>query len=260
MKFPGFDLTGKVALVTGGSRGLGRGIALGLAHAGADVAICGRNEETAKATAAEIAGLGRTGLAIRADVSIVSDINNMVEQVMDKFQHIDILVNSAGINYRMPAVEMTEEYWDAIIDANLKGTFFCCQAVGKVMIQQNKGKIINIGSLTSTIALPRVGPYGATKGGVHILTKTLAIEWAPYNINVNCIGPGFYRTDLAQPLFDTPGWQEELLDMVPMNRPGVPEDLMGTAIFLASDASDYITGQTIFVDGGFLAGWKKFQP
>jgi len=259
MKFPSFDLMGKVALVTGGSRGLGRGIALGLAHAGADVAICGRNEETAKATAAEIEKLGRTELAIRADVSIVSDINNMVEQVMDKFQHIDILVNSAGINYRMPAVEMTEEYWDAIIDVNLKGTFFCCQAVGKIMVQQNSGKIINIGSLNSTIALPGVGPYGATKGGVHILTKALAIEWAPHNINVNCIGPGFYNTDLARPLFETPGWEERLLDMIPMNRSGTLEDLMGIAVFLASNASDYLTGQTIFVDGGFLAGWKRFQ-
>jgi len=259
MKFPNFDLTGKVALVTGGSRGLGRGIALGLANAGADVAICGRNKETAKNTADEITELGRTGLAIKADVSIVSDINNMVEQVIDKFQRIDILVNSAGTNYRMTALEMTEERWDAIIDVNLKGTFFCCQAAGKIMIQQNKGKIINIGSLNSTIALPTVGPYGATKGGVHILTKALAIEWAPYNINVNCIGPGFYNTDLARPLFETPGWQEKLLDMIPMNRPGVPEDLMGMSVFLASEASDYVTGQTIFVDGGFLAGWKKFQ-
>lgn len=259
MKFPTFDLTGKVALVTGGSRGIGRGIALGLANAGADVAICSRVEETVKNTATEIENLGRKSLPIKADVAKVADINAMVAKVMDEFGHIDILVNVAGLNIRMPAVQYTEEQWDVILDANLKGTFFCCQAVGKVMIEQNKGKIINIGSLTSSIGLPAIAPYSASKGGVLQLTKSLAIEWAAHNINVNCIGPGFYRTDLTQNLFNRPEWSEKLLTMIPMNKPGMPEDLIGTAVFLASDASDYMTGQIIYVDGGFLAGWKEFS-
>ncbi len=259
MKFPSFDLTGKVALVTGGSRGIGRCIALGLANAGADVAICGRTEKTAKNTATEIENLGRKSLPIKADVSKVADINRMVADTTEEFGHIDILVNAAGLNARMPAVQYTEEQWDFILDANLKGTFFCCQAVGKMMIKQNKGKIINIGSLTSGIGLPTVAPYAASKGGVLQLTKTLAIEWAKYNINVNCIGPGFHKTDLTQPLFGRPEWTERLLTMLPMNRPGTPEDLIGTAVFLASDASDYLTGQIIYVDGGFLAGWKEFS-
>ncbi len=259
MKFPTFDLTGKVALVTGGSRGIGRGIALGLANAGADVAICSRVEETVKKTATEIENLGSKSLPIQADVAKVADINAMAAKVMDEFGHIDILVNVAGLNIRMPAVEYTEEQWDVILDANLKGTFFCCQAVGKVMIEQNKGKIINIGSLTSSIGLPAIAPYSASKGGVLQLTKSLAIEWAAHNINVNCIGPGFYRTDLTQNLFNRPEWSEKLLTMIPMNKPGMPEDLIGTAVFLASDASDYMTGQIIYVDGGFLAGWKEFS-
>jgi len=264
MQFPGFDLTGKVALVTGGSRGLGRGIALGLANAGADVAICSRTEETVRNAAAEIEDLGRKSLPIKADVSKVADINRMVAEVMDEFGHIDILVNAAGLNIRMPAVQYTEEQWDFILGANLKGTFFCCQAVAKVMIKpegtlQNKGKIINIGSLTSGIGLPTVAPYAASKGGVLQLTKTLAIEWAKYNINVNAIGPGFHQTDLTQPLFSNPEWTERLLTMLPIERPGTSEDLIGAAVFLASDASDYMTGQIIYVDGGFLAGWKEFS-
>ena len=259
MKFPSFDLTGRVALVTGGSRGIGHAIALGLANAGADVAICSRTEETVKSTANEIENLGRKSLPIKTDVSKVDDINRTVAEIMDKFGHIDILVNSAGLNIRKPAIEYTEEEWDFILDANLKGTFFCCQAVGKVMMEQNKGKIINIGSITSSLGLPTVSPYTASKGGVLQLTKTLAIEWAKYNINVNCIGPGFYKTDLTKPLFGRPGWTERLLTMVPMDKPGMPEYLIGTAVFLASDASDYITGQIIYVDGGFLAGWKEFS-
>ena len=252
-------LSGKVALITGGSRGIGRYIALGLAEAGADIVIASRKLPDLEAAAQEISQTGRKVLPITANVRYMEEINNLVSKTLAEFGHIDILVNAAGLNIRMPAVEYTEEQWDFILDANLKGTFFCCQAVGKVMIKQNKGKIINIGSLTSGIGLPSITPYAASKGGVLQLTKSLAIEWGKYNINVNCIGPGFHKTDLTQPLFSRPKWTERLLAMIPMDRPGMPEDLIGTAVFLASDASDYITGQIIYVDGGFLAGWKEFS-
>lgn len=256
MRFPSFDLTGRVALVTGGGRGIGRGIALALANAGADVAICSRTEEQLRRTAAEIEKMGRTSLVIRTDVARTDEINRMVSKVLDKFQRIDILVNAAGVNLRLPATEVTEEIWDSIVDINLKGTFFCCQAVGRVMIEQKKGKIINIGSLTSHIGIPTIAPYAATKSGILALTKTLAIEWAKYNINVNCIGPGYYKTEMTRKLFEDPKWVEKVLKNIPMNRTGTVEDLMGIAVFLVSDASDYITGQIIYVDGGFLAGWK----
>lgn len=255
MKFPTFDLTDKVALVTGGSQGLGRGIALGLANAGADVCICARTEERVKNTAAGIEKIGKRSLGIKADVSKLSDIKKTFEQIIDTFGRFDILVNAAGTNQRVPSLKVTEELWDKIINVNLKGTFFCCQEAGKLMVKQKKGKIINIGSLTSAIGIATIAPYSATKGGVLQLTKVLALEWARYNINVNCIGPGFFKTELTAPLFTKPEWVEKMLDQVAMDRPGVPEDLIGTAIFLASDASDYLNGEIIFVDGGFLAGW-----
>lgn len=260
MKFPTFELTDKVALVTGGSQGLGRGIALGLANAGADVCICARTEERVENTATEIENMGQRSIGIRADVSKFSDIEDMFKQITDTFGRIDILVNAAGTNQRMPSLELTEEVWDKIVDVNLKGTFFCCQAAGKIMAKQKKGKIINIGSLTSAIGIATIAPYSATKGGVLQLTRVLALEWAKYNINVNCIGPGYYQTELTQPLFDNPKWVESVLDQIAMDRPGLPEDLAGTAVFLASDASDYLTGEIIFVDGGFLAGWHGGLP
>jgi len=255
MKFPTFDLTDKVAFVTGGSQGLGRGIALGLANAGADVCICARTEERVQNTSAEIEQMGKKSLGIKADVSKISDIKDSFKKIVDTFGKLDILVNAAGINKRIPSLEMTEELWDKIVDVNLKGTFFCCQEAGKIMAKHQKGKIINIGSLTSSIGIATIAPYSATKGGVLQLTKVLAIEWAQYNINVNCIGPGFFKTELTEPLFNKPEWFEKLLDRVAIERPGFPEDLIGTAVFLASDASDFLTGELINVDGGFLAGW-----
>lgn len=246
-------LEGKVAVVTGGSRGLGRGMALALAEAGADVAVASRTLSTLKEVSQEIEGKGRRSLAVELDVCNLPTIDQMVKKVVDEFGRIDILVNNAGMNIRKPTVQVTEEDWDKIISTNLKGAFFCAQAVGKVMIRQKRGKIINIGSLTSKVALPNMAPYAATRGGILQLTKTLAVEWAKYNINVNAIGPGYFKTAQTAPLFTDKRWVEEILKKIPLGRTGLPEDLGGTVVFLASDASDYITGQIIFVDGGWLA-------
>jgi len=245
-----------VALVTGGGRGIGRAIALALAHAGADVAISGRTLSQLQDTATEIHGLGRKSLTVVADISKLQDIENMVSTTAKEFGKIDILVNNAGINKRVPSVEVTEELWDSILDTNLKGTFFCCQAVGKLMLKQRKGKIINICSLTSQIGMETIAPYEASKTGVLGLTRSLAAEWSKHGINVNAIGPGYHETDLTRPLLENKAWLDRLMPRIPIGRVGTTEDLMGAAVFLASDASDYVSGEIIYVDGGFLSGWS----
>lgn len=247
------SLSGQVAVVTGGSRGLGRGMALALAEAGANIAVASRTLSALKEVSQEIEGKGRESLAVKLDVCDLSSIDRMVHRVLDEFGKIDILVNNAGMNIRKSTVEVTEGDWNKIVDTNLKGAFFCAQAVGKVMIEQKKGKIINIGSLTSKVAFPNMAVYAATRGGILQLTKTLAVEWAKYNINVNAIGPGYFRTAQTDPLFADKKWVEETVKKIPLGRTGLPEDLGGTVVFLASDASDYVTGQMIFVDGGWLA-------
>lgn len=247
------SLSNRVAIVTGGSRGLGKGMALALAEAGADVVVASRTLSALKEVSQEIKDKGRKSLAIELDVWDLSSINRMVEKVLDEFGKIDILVNNAGMNIRKPTIEVTEEDWNKIVNTNLKGAFFCAQAVGKVMIKQRRGKIINIGSLTSKVAFPNMAVYAATRGGILQLTKTLAVEWAKYNINVNAIGPGYFKTSQTAPLFADKQWFEETLKKIPLGRTGLPEDLGGTVVFLASEASDYITGQMVFVDGGWLA-------
>jgi len=252
------NLNGKVAIVTGGSRGLGKGYALALAEAGANVAIADiiSAEEALSALkkiSSEAKDERRKFLAIKFNVTNLSSINQMVEKVVDEFGKIDILVNNAGMNIRKPAIEVTGEDWDKVVNTNVKGAFFCAQAVGKVMIKQRRGKIINIGSLTSKVALPNMVAYAVSRGGILMLTKSLAIEWAKYNINVNAIGPGYFKTSQTASLFADKHWVEETLKKIPLGRAGLPEDLGGTVVFLASEASDYITGQMIFVDGGWLA-------
>jgi len=247
------SLNGKVAIVTVGSRGLGRGMALALAEAGADVVVASRTLSALREVSQEIKDKGRRALPIELDVWDLFSINQMVEKVLDEFGKIDILVNNAGMNIRKPAIEVTEEDWDRVVNTNLKGAFFCAQAVGKVMIKQRRGKIINIGSLTSKVALPNMIAYAASRGGIMMLTRSLAVEWAKYNINVNAIGPGYFKTSQTAPLFADKHWVEETLKKIPLGKTGLPEDLGGTAVFLASEASDYITGQMIFVDGGWLA-------
>jgi NAD(P)-dependent dehydrogenase (short-subunit alcohol dehydrogenase family) len=256
MQFPNFSLNGRIALVTGGSRGIGRAIALALAHAGADVAISGRTTSQLQDTTGEINVLGRKALAVTADVSKVQNIEKMIDTVVKEFGKVDILVNNAGINKRTPSLEMTEELWDSIIDTNLKAAFFCSQAAGRHMLKQKKGKIINIGSLTSQIGMATIVPYGASKTGILGLTRALAAEWARYGINVNAIGPGYHETDLTRPLLQNKEWRAKLDPRIPLGRVGTTEDLMGVAVFLASDASDYVSGEIIYVDGGFLSGWN----
>jgi len=248
------NLSGKTAVVTGASRGLGKSMALGLAEAGADIILVSRGMPELKVVAQEIEKLERRAMPISADISNLGDINVMVETAVGEFGRIDILVNNAGTTVRMPSESFTEEAWDKVIDVNLKGAFFCAQAVGKVMINQRSGKIINIASLLSVIGVPTAVAYAASKGGISQLTKTLAVEWAKYNIRVNAIGPGYFRTDLTKPLQEDKVRSAQILSRIPLGRWGEPDDLKGVVVFLASEASDYITGQTIYADGGWLAG------
>jgi 2-deoxy-D-gluconate 3-dehydrogenase len=256
---PTFDLTGRVALVTGASRGLGRGIALILAAAGADVVIVARSAEALERVAAEIRELGREALAIPADLTDCREGIRAVEETVRHFGRLDILVNNAGTNLRKPAFEVTEADWDYMVSLNLKTAFFTAQAAGRHMVaafQQDpsyRRKIINIGSVATSLALPNASVYGVTKGGIGQLTKCLALEWAKLGVNVNAIAPGYFYTDLTEPLLTHPEHSARILGRTPLGRTGEIADLAGAVVFLASPASDYITGQVIYVDGGWTA-------
>ncbi len=246
-----FDLTGKVAIITGGNRGIGFAIAGGLATAGAAVVVANRTVEEGQQAANALKAQGMQAMAVQTDVSEKSSVDHLVKTVMDECNQIDILVNSAGVIQRGPVEDFTEEQWDYIIDINLKGLFFCCQRVGKEMIKRKKGKIINISSNVSEVIQNLRVVYAVSKAGVSHLTKGLALEWAGYNINVNAIGPGPTITELNKKYFEeNPHDLQERIDSIPMARVGDPLDHVGAAIFLASDASDYVTGQTLLVDGG----------
>jgi len=247
------SLKGKAGIVTGVSRGLGKGIAIGLAQAGADLAITGRNLEKIERVAEEIKSWGGEVLPLQVEVTRKEDIDRMVGKTLERFGKIDFLFNNAGKITRVPSEEFSEKDWDEEINVNLKGTFLCCQAVGRVMIKQKRGKIINISSVASFIGGKNIPAYSASKGGVSQLTKSLASDWAKYNIRVNAIGPGYFMTDFTEALRRDPERFSAINARIPLGRWGEPEDLAGIAVFLASDASDYITGQTIFVDGGWLA-------
>lgn len=247
-----FLLKGKVALVTGGNRGLGKAIALALAEAGADVAVISKSGEGVEETVLKIQSLGRKALGIQGDVAIPKDAHRMVQEVLEKFGRLDILVNAAGVNQRIPSLEVSEDDWDWILNTNLKGTFFMSQAAGKIMISQSKGSIINIASLLSVVGIPTLAPYAASKAGVLGITRVLAAEWGPSGVRVNAIAPGYFRTRMTEKLFADPAWTQRLLQQVPLGRAGEPEDLAGITVFLASDASAYLTGQVIYVDGGYL--------
>jgi NAD(P)-dependent dehydrogenase (short-subunit alcohol dehydrogenase family) len=250
-----FCLEGKSALVTGAGGGLGSALAEGLAGAGAAVALADLPGSPAlREVHDRLARQGYTVSTVEADLSDVSVAPTMVQQVVDRHGSIDILVNCAGINQREPILEVTPEVYDRIMTVNLRAVYFLSQAVARAMKDNGSGKIINVGSLTSAIALSDVSVYGCTKSAVAQLTKTMAVEWAQYNIQVNAIGPGFMRTPLSDPVWANPtrrGWMEA---RIPARRGGEPDELVGVAILLASPASSYISGQIIFVDGGFLAG------
>jgi len=249
-----FSLTNRIAIVTGSSRGIGLAIALGLAQAGAKVVVTSRHLPDVEKVAEEIRAGGRQALALETDVSQVAQVERMVEAILENFGRIDILVCNAGISPIYKRAELvSEEEWDAIIAVNLKGVFLCCRAVGRVMIQQKRGKIINIASVGAAVALPRLIAYCAAKGGVEQITKVLAVEWAPYNIQVNALAPGWVETELTRGLRESPRLNEAITRQIPVGRFAVPEEVVGAAIFLASDASDYVTGHTLFVDGGFMA-------
>ena len=248
-----FSLGGLSAVVTGGTRGLGKGIAEGLLRAGAKVCVAGRDEERAKAAATELSPLGKA-VGLRCDVRKPDDLDRLFARARDAFGAVSVLVNSAGVNLRKPAVEYTAEDWDYIVETNLKGTFFACTAFAKPLISGGgKGSVINIASLASARSLPtNIPPYVASKGGVALLTRSLAGEWAPYGIRVNAIGPGYFLTEMTRPLLEDPEKRGVFLSRIPMGRFGEPRDLAGTAVFLASRASAYVTGQVIYVDGGYL--------
>ncbi len=249
-----FSLKGKSGIVTGGGSGIGRAIATGVAQAGAEVVIAGRNKERLEKTASEIRKFGGPVLPFQADVSRIEDIRRLVDRSVKEFGKIDFLFNNAGTIRRNPSEDFTEKDWDEVVNTNLKGPFFLAQAVARVMIsQKRKGKIINTSSLSAVQGGKRVPAYAASKGGLAQVTKTMANDWAKYNILVNAIGPGWVRTELTEALQQDKERHAEILGRIPLGRWADPEDLVGAAVFLASDASDYITGQTIFVDGGWLS-------
>ena len=253
MSYPGLDLNGKTAVVIGGSSGIGRALALGLAQAGADVIPSARRAAEVAAAAADIQRRGRRSLAITCDVTSEPSLRQLLQQALTAFGKVDILVNSAGIARRSPTLDLSEQDWDAILDINLKGVLHACKIFGRHMLDRRYGRIINIASLSSFLGLFEVAAYAASKGGVLSLTRSLAVEWAPHGVCVNAIMPGVFRTALNQKLLDgTPRGQEFLL-RTPMKRFGQVEELVGAAIFLASDSAGFVTGATIPVDGGFLA-------
>ncbi len=251
--FSEFDLSGKVAIVTGAGRGMGYCIALALAKYGSDLVVCSRTASDLERVAEEARGFGGAVLIQQMDICRNSEIERMVEESVEAFGHIDILVNSAGVNIPQWAVDVTEDAWDKIMATNLKGLFFCTKAVGKVMIQQKRGKIINVSSQSGSVGLPQRAAYCSSKGGVNLLTKVLAIEWAKYNINVNAIAPTFIETPMTKPMFENEGFRKYALGNIPLGRVGKPEDVVGAVIYLASDASDLVTGHVLLIDGGWTA-------
>ena len=253
MTFPGLDLAGRTAVVIGGTSGIGRAIALGLADAGADVVPTGRRAKLAQEVAREIESRGRKSLAIAADVTDTDSIEALASAVIGAFGKVDILVNAAGITVRRPTLDVPDDEWEKIMDTNLTGMLRGCRAFGRHMIEQRYGRIINIGSLTSVVALHEVSAYGASKAGVAALTKSLAVEWAPHGVCVNAILPGVFRTALNEGLLDGTDRGKELLMRTPMRRFGQPDELAGAAVFLASEAASFVTGHLLTVDGGFLA-------
>lgn len=248
-----FDLTGKVALVSGGSRGIGRGIAAALAQAGATVVVTARDEEGLIRAAESIGGEGvRAGYRV-LDVSDTGAIPGVVESIMAEYGRIDILVNAAGVNRRVPLVDVAESDYDWIMDINLKGAYFLGQAVGTHMVTRGTGKIINIASINGHASLPKVSVYAATKGGLLALTRSMAAEWGSRGVQANAISPGLVYTDLTSKVLDRPEVRDWLKAATPAGRMGTVADCVGAAVFLASPASDYVSGQVIIVDGGMLA-------
>lgn len=255
-----FDLTGRVALVTGCSRGLGQVFARALANAGADLAITSRSIDDMADFKSEIEAMGRRCETFACDVRDYDSIQNAVAGATAAYGAIDILVNNAGCNRRKPALEVTWDDWNLILDTNLRGTFFVAQAVARGMVERGYGRIINIGSVTSVNGYAGLGPYGASRGGVKQLTMSLADDWGRYGITVNCLAPGWFKTAQNAVMYEDADWVAYLSDRIPLKRPGAPNDLNGAVVFLASEASAYVTGQTLLVDGGISTGAVRALP
>jgi gluconate 5-dehydrogenase len=249
-----FDLTGQTAIVTGTSRGLGQYFARALAQAGANLILTSRRRESLAPFAAEIESLGRRAISLELDVHDQKSIERMAAEAEAAFGQIHILVNNAGCNVRKPALNVTWDDWNQVLDTNLRGTFFVAQAVARSMIANNYGRIINIGSVTSVFGYAGLAPYGASRGGVRQLTMSLADDWGRHGVTVNCLAPGWFRTEQNKVLYESKEWVEYLVDRIPIKRPGQPHDLDGAVVFLASEESRYITGQTLLVDGGISTG------
>jgi NAD(P)-dependent dehydrogenase (short-subunit alcohol dehydrogenase family) len=257
---PLFDLSGRVAIVTGASRGLGQQFARALATASADLVLTSRNRDSLAAFEKEIKTLGRRVLSLELDVRSQESIERMATAAEAAFGHLDILVNNAGCNVRKPALDVTWEDWNLILDTNLRGSFFVAQAVARRMIPRHYGRIINIGSVTSVAGYAGLAPYGASRGGIRQLTMSLADDWGPHGVTVNCLAPGWFRTDQNKVLYEDKEWVEYLSERIPVKRPGELRDLDAAVVFLAAESSRYVTGQTLLIDGGISTGAMRALP
>lgn len=253
MSYPGFDLTGKIAVVIGGTSGIGHAIALGLAQAGADVIPTGRRAQLVNDTAKQIEALGRRSLRVSSDVLDRPSLEKLLDAAVEKFAKVDILVNAAGRTKKTPFLEVEEREWNEILETNLTGSYRVSQVFGRHMVERKYGRIIHIASIASFVGLHEVAAYCASKSGLASLARTLAIEWANHGVCVNAIAPGVFRTALNEKILDGTSRGQELLLRTPMKRYGKVEELVGAAIFLASDAASFVTGTVLPVDGGFLA-------